>query len=227
MSLFIVGVAFLGLLVKHGSLRIPVCGESVAQLGVLCTREAFLLTCLPPPPVAAAAAAEPSMLPPPSSQPRRSTRELQRRLAATQGVECSLGASARRKARAAYRAALLPTCPLATLPLRVGSPRACSRAGAWSATRRIVAADHQLGLPLQVALSVQHRRPPSFTSAFSPSSILTVGEKTHEYCELFMIIRSLSIQSHDNSGADVFKLMIISVCCIQTQLIVFMPNAGV
>ena len=40
-SLFIVGVAFLGLLVKHGSLRIPVCGESVAQLGVLCTREAF------------------------------------------------------------------------------------------------------------------------------------------------------------------------------------------
>ena len=60
-SLFIVGVAFLGLLVKHGSLRIPVCGESVAQLGVLCTREAFLLTCLPPPPVAAAAAAEPSM----------------------------------------------------------------------------------------------------------------------------------------------------------------------
>ena len=35
-----------------------------------------------------------------------------------------------RKARAAYRAALLPTCPLATLPLRVGSPRACSRAGA-------------------------------------------------------------------------------------------------
>ena len=41
-----------------------------------------------------------------------------------------------------------------------------------------------------------------------------------------MIIRSLSIQSHDNSGADVFKLMIISVCCIQTQLIVFMPNAA-
>ena len=59
-----------------------------------------------------------------------------------------------------------------------------------------------------------------------PSSILTVGEKTHEYCELFMIIRSLSIQSHDSSGADGFKLMIISVCCIQTQLIVFMPNAS-
>ena len=41
-----------------------------------------------------------------------------------------------------------------------------------------------------------------------------------------MIIRSLSIQSHDNLGAGVFKLMIISVCCIQTQLIVFMPNAA-
>ena len=41
-----------------------------------------------------------------------------------------------------------------------------------------------------------------------------------------MIIRSLNIQSHDNSGADVFKLMIISVCCIQTQLIVFTPNAA-
>ena len=189
-------------------------------------REKPSVTCLPPPPVAAAAAAEPSMLPPPSSQPRRSTRELQRRLAATQGVECSLGASARRKARAAYRAALLPTCPLATLPLRVGSPRACSRAGAWSATRRIVAADHQLGLPLQVALSVQHRRPPSLIHIRVLSELDShLGEKTHEYCELFMIIRSLSIQSHDNSGADVFKLMIISVCCIQTQLIVFMPNA--
>jgi hypothetical protein len=42
-----------------------------------------------------------------------------------------------------------------------------------------------------------------------------------------MIIRRHSIQSHDNLGADVFKLMIISVCCIQTQLIVFMPHAGV
>jgi len=41
-----------------------------------------------------------------------------------------------------------------------------------------------------------------------------------------MIIRSLSIQSHDDLGAAVRKLMIISVCCIQTQLIVFMPNAG-
>ena len=50
--------------------------------------------------------------------------------------------------------------------------------------------------------------------------------KIHEYCELFMIIRCLSIQSHDNLGVAVFKLMIISVCCIQTQLIVFMPHAG-
>ena len=41
-----------------------------------------------------------------------------------------------------------------------------------------------------------------------------------------MIIRRLSIQSHDNLGAAVFKLMINSACCIQTQLIVFMPHAG-
>ena len=41
-----------------------------------------------------------------------------------------------------------------------------------------------------------------------------------------MIIRSLSIQSHDKLGTPVFKLMIIFVCCIQTQLIVFMPHAG-
>ena len=41
-----------------------------------------------------------------------------------------------------------------------------------------------------------------------------------------MIIRSLSIQSHDKLGTPVFKLMIIFVCCIQTQLIIFMPHAG-
>ena len=91
------------------------------------------------------------------------------------------------------------------------------------------AADHQLDLALQVALSVQHRRPPSLKSAFSPRDTTltrTVLRKIHEYCELFMIIRHLSIQSHDNLGAAVFKLMINSACCIQTQLIVFMPNAG-
>ena len=130
-SLFIVGVAFLGLLVKHGSLRIPVCGESVAQLGVLCTREAFRYLLASAARRGCCRRRARQAVSPPSSQPRRSTRELQRRLAATQGVECSLGASARRKARAAYRAAaLLSTCPLATLPLRVGLPRACSRAGA-------------------------------------------------------------------------------------------------
>ena len=32
------------------------------------------------------------------------------------------------------------------------------------------------------------------------STTLTVDAKIHEYCELFMIIRSLSIQSHDNLG---------------------------
>ena len=86
------------------------------------------------------------------------------------------------------------------------------------------AADHQLDLALQVALSVQHRRPPSLKSAFSPRDTTltrTVLRKIHEYCELFMIIRHLSIQSHDNLGAAVFKLMINSACCIQTQLIVF------
>jgi len=100
---------------------------------------------------------------------------------------------------------------------------------AQSATRRIlVDADHQLwrvGLALQVALSVQHRRPPSLTSAFSTT--LTIGAKIHEYCEFLMIIRSFSIQSRDNLGSVVFKLMIISVCCIQTQFIVLMPNATV
>ena len=85
--------------------------------------------------------------------------------------------------------------------------------------------------PLQVTLSVQRRRPPSLTSAFSPRArpshvtLVEVCDQTHEYCELFMIICSLSIQSHDKLGAAVFKLMIIFVCCIQTQLIVFMPNA--
>jgi hypothetical protein len=108
---------------------------------------------------------------------------------------------------------------------------ACSRRRSERHMRRIAAADHQLGIALQVALSVQHRRPPSLTSAFSLSprrTTLTIHRTTkiHEYCELFMIIRRHSIQSHDNLGADVFKLMIISVCCIQTQLIVFMPHAG-
>ena len=79
--------------------------------------------------------------------------------------------------------------------------------------------------------SGQRRRPPSLTSAFSPRArpshvtLVEVCDQTHEYCELFMIIRSLSIQSHDKLGAAVFKLMIIFICCIQTQLIVFMPNA--
>ena len=84
-----------------------------------------------------------------------------------------------------------------------------------------------MGLAPQVALSVQHRRPPSPTSAFSTT--LTVGAKIHEYCELLMIIRSFSIESRDNLGSVVFKLMLISVCCIQTQFIVLllMPNAAV
>ena len=69
----------------------------------------------------------------------------------------------------------------------------------------------------------------SLTSAFSlhdTTLTRTVLRKIHEYCELFMIIRHLSIQSHDSLGAAVFKLMINSACCIQTQLIVFMPNAA-
>ena len=57
----------------------------------------------------------------------------------------------------------------------------------------------------------------SLTSAFSlhdTTLTRTVLRKIHEYCELFMIIRHLSIQSHDNLGAAVFKLMINSACCI-------------
>ena len=38
------------------------------------------------------------------------------------------------------------------------------------------------------------------------STTLTVGAKTHEYCELFMIIRSLSIQSHDSLGSPALAL---------------------
>ena len=79
-SLFIVGVAFLGLLVKHGSLRIPVCGESVAQLGVLCTREAFRYLLASAARRCCCRRRAQHAVSPPSSQPRRSTRELQRRL---------------------------------------------------------------------------------------------------------------------------------------------------
>ena len=187
------------------------------------------MTCLPPPPVAAAASAEPSLLPPPSSRPRRSTSEVQRRLAATPVV-------ARRYLRLDARRApppLLPTCPLRHPAAADDHERAL--AGAQNATRRTVAADNQLDIALASAghaLPVQRRRPPSLTSAFSPRArpshvtLVEVCDQTHEYCELFMIIRSLSIQSHDKLGAAVFKLMIIFVCCIQTQLIVFMPNAA-
>ena len=126
-----------------------------------CTREAF--RDLPASAAAAAASAELSLLPPPSSRPRRSTSEVQRRLAATPVV-------ARRYLRLDARRApppLLPTCPLRQ-PAAVSDHHARALAGAQSATRRIAAADHQLGIALQVALSVQHRRPPSLTSAFSP-----------------------------------------------------------
>ena len=122
-----------------------------------CTREAF--RDLPASAAAAAASAELSLLPPPSSRPRRSTSEVQRRLAATPVVARRFGST--------QGAALLPTCPLRQ-PAAVSDHHARALAGAQSATRRIAAADHQLGIALQVALSVQHRRPPSLTSAFSP-----------------------------------------------------------
>ena len=86
-------------------------------------------------------------------------REVQRRLAATPVVARRFGST--------QGAALLPTCPLRQ-PAAVSDHHARALAGAQSATRRIAAADHQLGIALQVALSVQHRRPPSLTSAFSP-----------------------------------------------------------
>ena len=170
---------------------------------------------------AAAASAELSLLPPPSSRPRRSTSEVQRRLAATPVVVRRFGSTqgARRPL------ANLPSPP----PCRCGSPRACSRRRSERHVRRTVAADNQLDIALQVALSVQHRRPPSRERTFSPRAHdphSPYTTKIHEYCELFMIIRSLSIQSHDKLGTPVFKLMIIFVCCIQTQLIIFMPHAA-
>ena len=69
-------------------------------------------------------------------------------------------------------------------------------------------------------------RPHSHPRSLHDTTLTHRTTKNHEYCELFMIIRRLSIQSHDNLGAAVFKLMINSACCIQTQLIVFMPHAG-
>ncbi len=109
------------------------------------------------------------------------SRQLQRRLAATPVVEWSLGASARRKARAAYAP---PSCQPAPSPppCRCASAHhARALAGAQSATRRIVAAAHQLGLALQVALSVQIRSPPSALTHIrvlsSLHTTLTVGEK--------------------------------------------------
>ena len=138
-----------------------------------------------------------------------------------------LDAQARRAPPTRRPLANLPSPPC-TLPLRVGSPRACSRrrserhapdscrcssTGARSAGRAL-RADPQSALTQPL------------THIRVLSSLRTTRKKTHEYCELFMIIRCLRIQSHDNLGADVFKLMIISVCCIQTQLIVFMPHAG-
>ena len=145
-------------------------------------REAFrnLPASARPPPVAAAASAEPSMLPPPSSQPRRSTLQLQRRLAATPVVEWSLGASARRKARAAYAP---PSCQ------RVPSPPPCrcasahharALAGAQSATPDAPdsyrcsstgarSAGRALRADPQSALS------PPLTSAFSPLYITRVA----------------------------------------------------
>ena len=64
------------------------------------------------------------------------------------------------------------------------------------------------------------RRLPGVVRRTTSSCVMHRTTKNHEYCELFMIIRRLSIQSHDNLGAAVLKLMINSACCIQTQLIV-------
>ena len=161
------------------------------------------------------------------------SRQLQRWLAATPAsgrvVPRRFGSTQARRAPPTRRPLANLPSPPCTLPLRVGSPRACSRrrserhapdscrcssTGARSAGRAL-RADPQSALTQPL------------THIHVLSSLRTTRKKTHEYCELFMIIRCLRIQSHDNLGADVFKLMIISVCCIQTQLIVFMPNAGV
>ena len=196
---------------------------------VCCTREAFrnLPASARPPPVAAAASAEPSLLPPPSSRPRRSTSEVQRRLAATPVVARRFGSTQGAPRRPSCQPALSATLPLRMTTSVLSQALRTPRAG------QLPLIINWISLwPLQVTLSVQRRRPPSLTSAFSqrarPShvTLVEVCDQTHEYCELFMIIRSLSIQSHDKLGAAAFKLMIIFVCCIQTQLIVFMPNAA-
>ena len=106
------------------------------------------------------------------------SRQLQRWLAATPAsgrvVPRRFGSTHKQGARR-LRAALLLTCPPRHAPCRCASAHhAHALAGAQSATRRTVAAAHQLGLALQVALSVQIRSPPSLspslTSAFSPVS---------------------------------------------------------
>ena len=130
-----------------------------------CTREAF--RDLPASAAAAAASAELSLLPPPSSRPRRSTSEVQRRLAATPVVARRFGST--------QGAALLPTCPLrhpaaaddherALAGAQSATPDApdsyrCSSTGARSAGRALRADP-------QPALS------PPLTSAFSPESSL-------------------------------------------------------
>ena len=185
------------------------------------------MTCLPPPPVAAAASAEPSLLPPPSSRPRRSTSEVQRRPQRLR--QSSLGASARRKARAA----LLPTCPLRHPAAADHHARALAGAQNAMCAGQLPLIINWISLCRSRSPCSTAVRPHSHPRSLSTSTTLihlsrgVRCAKTHEYCELFMIIRSLSIQSHDKLGTPVFKLMIIFVCCIQTQLIIFMPHAGV
>jgi len=132
-------------------------------------REKPSVTCLPPPPVAAAASDEPSLLPPPSSRPLRSRSEVRRQLAATLVVARRFGSTQGARRPLANLPSPPPLCR-ARAPCRCASAHhARALAGAQSAMRRIVAADHQLGLALQVALYVQYRRLPSPTSAFSRS----------------------------------------------------------
>ena len=108
-------------------------------------REKPSVTCLPPPPVAAAASDEPSLLPPPSSRPLRSRSEVRRQLAATPVVARRFGSTQGARRPLANLPSPPPLPRARPLPLRVGSPRACSRRRSERhATRRIVATDHQL-----------------------------------------------------------------------------------
>ena len=171
----IVGVAFIGVLVKHGSLRIPVLVGFFTREA--CTREAFRdLPASRPPPVAAAASAEPSLLPPPSSRPRRSTSEVQRRPAATPVVARRFGSTQGAPRRPSCQPALSATLPLRMTTSVLSQALRTPRAG------QLPLIINWISLwPLQVTLSVHsaavhpHSHPRSLSTSTTLTSHLSRG----------------------------------------------------